>query len=74
MVRRRNGGTALTFANFLTMGDAAERFRARAEQCRELARTAKDEHDRRTLTRMADELDAEAALIESDDRRNSAGK
>ena len=55
------------------MGEAAERFRARAIQCRELARTAMDEHDRRTLTQMADELDAEAVLLDVDETRNSAG-
>lgn len=46
------------------MGDEAERFRMRAKQCRELAKVARDGYSRKTLTQMADELDAEADEIE----------
>ncbi len=49
------------------MGEAAERFRARAKQCRELARAARDDQARQTLMRMAEELEAESALIDSEE-------
>ena len=42
------------------MGADAERFRNRARECRELARRARDESSRKTLTQMAGELEAEA--------------
>ena len=44
-------------------------FRARAKQCRSLARDARDGESRRTLDRMAEELDAEAEVIESEEIR-----
>jgi hypothetical protein len=47
------------------VSEAAERFRARAKQCRQLARDARDQEARETLGQMADELDAEAGLIDS---------
>jgi hypothetical protein len=50
------------------MGDVAERFRARARQCRQLSAAANDAIARQTLTQMADELEAEADLIEADHR------
>jgi len=43
--------------------DDATRFRARARQCRDLAKDARDEESRQTLSEMAEELDAEAARI-----------
>ena len=46
------------------MGENAERFRMRAKQCRELAKVARDEPSRRTLTQMANELEAEADELE----------
>jgi len=46
------------------MGEDAERFRMRAKQCRELAKNARDEHSRKTLNQMADELEAEADKME----------
>jgi hypothetical protein len=55
------------------MSEAAEGFRARAKQCRQLARDARDEKARETLSRMADELDAEAALIDSEEGSAQAG-
>jgi hypothetical protein len=54
------------------MGEAADRFRARAKQCRELAAAARHDHSRRTLSHMAMELDAEATAIDAEEaaRRN----
>ena len=42
------------------MSDESHRFRMRAQECRRLAADAKDGYSRRTLTQMADELEAEA--------------
>ena len=39
----------------------------RAKQCRDLAEAARDEIARKTLSQMADELEAEAAEIEAED-------
>lgn len=47
------------------MGEEAEHFRSRARQCRNLARDARNPADRETLGRMADDLEAEADLIDS---------
>lgn len=49
------------------MGEAADRFRLRAKQCRELAAAARDDHSRRTLSQMASELDAEADIIDAEE-------
>ena len=49
------------------MGEDATRFRGRAHQCRELARDTRDEEARRTLTQMADELEAEADNIDAEE-------
>ena len=46
--------------------DEAAKFRARAGQCRDLARDAKDPQSRRTLGEMATELDEEAEKIEAE--------
>jgi len=43
----------------------SEHFRIRARQCRELATVARDELSRRQLSDLADELEAEAARIDS---------
>jgi hypothetical protein len=51
------------------VGEASDRFRKRAKQCRQLAGDAKDDHARQTLTQMAKELDAEADLIDSEKSR-----
>lgn len=51
--------------------DAAH-FRSRARQCRELARTARDEVSHRELNDIADELDAEAERMEAEES-GSAG-
>jgi hypothetical protein len=48
------------------MGEASERFRARAKQCRELASTARA-NSRQTLSDLSEELDAEAELIEAEE-------
>jgi len=50
------------------MGEAADRFRLRAKQCRELAAVARDEYSRKTLAQMAVELDEEADTIEAEER------
>ena len=49
------------------MGEESDRFRMRANQCRELSKLARDEDSRQTLARMADELDEEASRIEAED-------
>ena len=58
-------GTSLTYVNYMEVREAPERFRARAKQCRDLAGAARDDQERQTLARMAEELDAEADLIDS---------
>jgi hypothetical protein len=50
------------------MGEDAKRFRLRARQGRELAAVAKDDLSRQTLTEMAAELEAEADMIETEER------
>jgi len=49
------------------MGEVAERFRARARECRRLAQGARDDFQRATLTKMANELEAEAKLLEAEE-------
>jgi hypothetical protein len=49
------------------MGEASERFRARAKQCRELASSAREADSRQTLSDLSEELDAEAELIEAEE-------
>jgi hypothetical protein len=51
------------------MGEIAERFRARARECRLLAEGARDEYARGTLTQVADELEEEAKLIEAEEEQ-----
>jgi len=46
------------------MSDIALRYRKRAEQCRRLAIETRDTNERVTLTKMADELELEADLID----------
>lgn len=55
------------------MADDAAHFRARAQQCRTLAKNARDEVSHRELTRLADELDAEAERIEAEQARPPSG-
>jgi hypothetical protein len=50
------------------MSDEADHFRERARHCRELATAARDEPSRLELSQMADELHAEAARIELEER------
>lgn len=57
----------------MQMGEEADHFRSRAEQCRELAKTARDIKDRETLSQMAEDLDAEAARIDAENATNSDG-
>ncbi len=49
------------------MSDESERFRMRARQCRELAKLARDQYSRDTLSQMAVELDEEAEKIETEE-------
>jgi hypothetical protein len=49
--------------------DDAKHFRARAKQCRDLAQAARDKASQQTLSQMADELDDEANIIDSEERR-----
>lgn len=49
------------------MGEDALRFRERASVCRQLAKEARDEEARRTLSEMGDELDAEADRLEAEE-------
>ena len=49
--------------------DEAARFRARAIQCRELARDARDEQARFTLNEMAKDLEDEAKRIDAENLR-----
>jgi hypothetical protein len=49
------------------MGEAADRFRSRAKQCRELAAVARDDYSRRRLSQIADELEEEADLIDAEE-------
>lgn len=56
------------------MSEESERFRTRAHQCRELAKLAKDEYSRDTLTRMAVELEEEVRLIESDEAATTSDR
>lgn len=53
------------------MADEAAKFRDRARQCRELAAHANDEFQRRTLTEMADDLEAEAERIDAENAAKS---
>ena len=45
----------------------AQRFRERAQDCRRLAEEARNPEDRRVLSEMAAELDAEADRIEAEE-------
>ena len=49
------------------MSNQADHFRMRAKQCRQLAEDARNEESRRTLIEMADDLEAEARLIDGDE-------
>ena len=46
------------------MGDDADRFRKRAEECRRIAANAKDEEWRKSLLDLARDLDEEADRID----------
>jgi hypothetical protein len=50
------------------MSDDAKRFRDRASKCRAIAKGIQQEHDRSLLEEIAEELDAEADLIEARER------
>jgi len=52
------------------MSEESSRFRLRAIQCRELAKMARHETERTTLSKMAEELDEEAARIETEEARD----
>lgn len=49
------------------MGEDSSRFRNRARQCRTLAADARTNEDRQTLAGMAEELEAEANLIDTEE-------
>ena len=49
------------------MTEDAERFRLRAKDCRRLANDARDDEARRTLSKMAIELDEEADKIDEEE-------
>lgn len=49
------------------MGTVADQFRSRAKQCRAVAAYERDKHSRKTLSEMADELDAEAVKIDAEE-------
>lgn len=49
------------------MSEDLERFRFRAKQCRELARLARDDYSRQTLTQLGVELDEEADKIDAEE-------
>ena len=53
------------------MSEGSDRFRMRAQQCRELSKVARDEQSRRTLAQMADELEQEAAKIDAEALKRS---
>lgn len=46
------------------MSNEADRFRVRARECRELATLTSDEYYRDMLNSLADDLDAEADIID----------
>lgn len=56
------------------MGEDAARFRNRARQCRTLAADARTNEDRQTLSDMAEELDAEANLIDAEEVADPKGE
>ena len=56
---------------FHHMGEA-ERFRARAAQCRHLADDARDDESRHTLNDMAKELEDEAVRIDAEEAETAA--
>jgi len=53
--------------SYAPMVEVADRFRRRAQQCRELAERARDDYSRRTLTDMAAELEAEADKVDAEE-------
>lgn len=55
------------------MGEEVDRFRERAAKCRGLAKIARDEESRRTLTDMADDLDLEADKIDAEEKSKDIG-
>ena len=58
---------------FFRQGDDAEHFRSRAKQCRALAKDARNADDRETLGRMADNLEAEARLVDAEEATKPTG-
>ena len=55
------------------MGEA-ERFRARAAQCRHLAQDAREDKSRRVLNDMAKELEDEAVKLDAEEAEAAAPK
>jgi hypothetical protein len=49
------------------MSEEADRFRRRAQQCRDLAERARDDYSRITLAQMARELEEEADKIDAEE-------
>lgn len=49
------------------MGEDASRFRQRANHCRQLARGTSDAAAQRTLHEMADDLEAEADMLDAEE-------
>lgn len=62
---RASRGTRLTLVNYAFMGNDAERFRIRANECRNMAAGAYDREWREALLNMANDFDEEARVIES---------
>ena len=50
------------------MSDDSERFRKHAAECRQLAESALDPRDSRLLKEIADDLEAEADMMEAEAR------
>lgn len=55
------------------MSVIAERFRNRAKDCRRLAKDATSDEDRRTLNKMAVELDEEADRLDEEEAASRKG-
>jgi hypothetical protein len=56
------------------MSANSDQFRKRARQCRELARDARDEQSRQTLSSMAADLEAEADMLDAEEAPKQAGE
>ncbi len=57
------------YRRFASMAEESDRFRSRAKQCRVLAKDARDNQSRQTLSDMAEELEAEAREIDEEEAK-----